>query len=199
MAGTPASSHGVSSGANTFTGNQTAPAFAASGLTGATAASRYAGATASGAPGSGTFAAGDFVADQTGAFWLCTVAGSPGTWTQVGGGGTWTNYTPTVVGTTSNSLTRARYFLIGKLCLLAFELEGTGSTTSYTMTLPFTAGSTIDFYDHFHGRNAGTWINGMAEITTSSAIVTFYVDDAFTAWTASGDRRAWGEIFYETV
>lgn len=55
-------------------------AVSASGITGATAASRYAGATASGSPASGTFAAGDYVIDQTGAIWICTVAGTPGTW-----------------------------------------------------------------------------------------------------------------------
>ena len=52
----------------------------ATGLPGATAASRYAGATASGAPTTGTFAVGDFVVDQTGAIYVCTVAGTPGTW-----------------------------------------------------------------------------------------------------------------------
>lgn len=64
-----------------------AAAFAATGLTGATAASRYAGATASGAPGSGTFVVGDFVIDQTGKLWVCSIAGSPGTWVQVAGSG----------------------------------------------------------------------------------------------------------------
>lgn len=56
------------------------------GLTGATAATRYVGATASGAPASGTFAVGDFSIDQTGKVYVCTVAGSPGTWVQAGGG-----------------------------------------------------------------------------------------------------------------
>ena len=50
------------------------------GLPGATAASRYAGATASGAPTTGTFAVGDFIIDQSGAMYVCTVAGTPGTW-----------------------------------------------------------------------------------------------------------------------
>jgi hypothetical protein len=62
----------------------TSPDFAASGLTGATQASRYVGATASGALGSGTFAVGDFVIDQTGKVWVCTVAGSPGTFVAAG-------------------------------------------------------------------------------------------------------------------
>jgi len=61
-------------------------AIVSTGLPGATAASRYAGATASGAPASGTFAVGDFIVDQTGSVWICTVAGSPGTWIAVGGG-----------------------------------------------------------------------------------------------------------------
>jgi hypothetical protein len=50
------------------------------GLPGATAATRYVGGTASGAPVSGTFQAGDFVIAQNGIMWICTVAGSPGTW-----------------------------------------------------------------------------------------------------------------------
>jgi len=55
-------------------------AIGATGLPGATAASRHAGATASGAPTSGTFAVGDFIVDQSGAMYVCTVAGTPGTW-----------------------------------------------------------------------------------------------------------------------
>jgi hypothetical protein len=56
------------------------PSFAPAGLTGATAASRYVGATTSGAPVTGTFAVGDQIVDQTGTQWVCTAAGTPGTW-----------------------------------------------------------------------------------------------------------------------
>ena len=72
--------YGSQSAIGTFPQQVTAPAFIASGLTGATAVSRYVGATASGAPTSGNFGVGDFVIDQTGAVWVCTAAGSPGTW-----------------------------------------------------------------------------------------------------------------------
>lgn len=82
---------GATLSSNTFTGNQTAPAFISSGLTGATAASRYVGATTSGAPTTGTFAVGDFVIDQTAKIWICTTAGSPGTWTQISGGSSGVN------------------------------------------------------------------------------------------------------------
>jgi hypothetical protein len=53
-------------------------------LTGATAATRYVGGTASGAPGSGAFLLGDFVVAQNGHIFVCTVAGSPGTWVDAG-------------------------------------------------------------------------------------------------------------------
>jgi hypothetical protein len=75
-----------SSSTQAFTGNVQAPVHIASGLTGATAASRYVGATTSGAPVSGTFLLGDFVIDQTAKIWVCTTTGSPGTWAQIGGG-----------------------------------------------------------------------------------------------------------------
>lgn len=73
-----------SASAQNFTGNVQAVAFVATGLTGATAASRYVGATATGAPATGTFAVGDFVVDHTGAIWVCTVLGTPGTWVKGG-------------------------------------------------------------------------------------------------------------------
>lgn len=63
-----------------------APDFSATGLTGATSGARFVGATASGSPASGTFSVGDYVVDQSGQMWVCTVAGSPGTWVGVGGG-----------------------------------------------------------------------------------------------------------------
>lgn len=53
----------------------------ATGLTGATTTARYAGATAGGAPTTGTFAVGDWVLDRLyGIIWVCTTAGTPGTW-----------------------------------------------------------------------------------------------------------------------
>lgn len=67
--------------ANTWDAQQTVPDLAVSGLTGATTASRYVGGTSGGPPTTGTFAVGDFVVDATSqTLWLCTVAGTPGTW-----------------------------------------------------------------------------------------------------------------------
>lgn len=67
----------------TGTGEVKGTDFNATGLTGAVAGTRLVGATSSGAPGSGTFLLGDMVVDQTGAIWVCTTAGTPGTWTEI--------------------------------------------------------------------------------------------------------------------
>ena len=53
------------------------------GLSGATQATRYVGATTSGAPTTGTFAKGDFSISQGGNIYICTTAGTPGTWERV--------------------------------------------------------------------------------------------------------------------
>lgn len=94
------------------------------GLTGATAASRYVGATASGAPASGTFAVGDFVIDQTGTIWICTVAGSPGTWASPNG--SWATWTPIVEqGGSTPTLaanTNTRYEKSGKTVVAAASM-----------------------------------------------------------------------------
>ncbi len=58
-------------------------ALSITGLTGSTVASRYVGQTASGSPASGAHLLGDFVTTTAGEIFVCTVAGTPGTWVQV--------------------------------------------------------------------------------------------------------------------
>lgn len=65
----------------------TAQRFATDGtVTGATQPARLVGATLTGAPASGTHAVGDVVVTHDGNIWVCTTAGTPGTWTRVPSG-----------------------------------------------------------------------------------------------------------------
>lgn len=57
------------------------------GITGAASAFRIVGSTASLPPTSGTFILGDMIIDQAGNVWICTTAGTPGTWTNAFAGG----------------------------------------------------------------------------------------------------------------
>ncbi len=66
-------------------------------LTGATQAARFVGATTSGAPASGTFAVGDVVVARDGHVFVCTTAGSPGTFTDVCAGASVSYATPAIV------------------------------------------------------------------------------------------------------
>lgn len=61
-------------------GSVRAPLLIPTGTPGATATVRFVGGTTSGAPVTGSFRLGDVVIDQTAVVWVCTVAGSPGTW-----------------------------------------------------------------------------------------------------------------------
>jgi hypothetical protein len=91
----------------TFSSEVQATDFKATGLTGATQASRYVGATTTGAPASGTFVTGDYVEDRTsGSFWVCTSGGTPGTWVSAGFANPMTTQGDIIYGGTSGTPTR---------------------------------------------------------------------------------------------
>ena len=127
-------------------------AIGATGLPGATAASRHAGATASGAPTTGTFAVGDYVVDQTGKFWVCTTAGTPGTWGSVGGATALTYY----AGSLSSNVLPAQNTL----------------TTIFT-TSSLATGYYLLNYSVSAGKSTSTSISGSINAAAGTASVTF--------------------------
>lgn len=86
---------------------------------GATAATRYVGGTASGAPTIGGHLVGDYVIDRTGKIWICTVAGTPGSWTATGGPAspltlsTGANEVPLVISRPTATATKDLFQVIG--------------------------------------------------------------------------------------
>ena len=93
------------------------PYLTVTGVGNATTATRYVGGTANGAPSSGTFAVGDFIVDQTGTIWVCTTAGTPGTWTTT---------------ISSHLQLRSATATVGRNEITLFS----GSTASQTLTAP---------------------------------------------------------------
>ena len=106
----------------TFTGEVVVPDLKITGLTGATAGiSRLVGTTSAGPPTTGTFATGDLVIDQTATIWVCTAAGTPGTWS---------NIIPNSLVVRSATATAGT----GE-----FTIFGTSGTSGQTITLPAVA------------------------------------------------------------
>lgn len=139
-----------SNGTDPSWGN-TAAHYAASGLTGATGPSRYVGGTTGGSPVTGTFAVGDFVIDHAGKFWVCTGAGTPGTWTQSSGNMTnpMISNQDVIVGTTAGSPTRLGVGANGQVLTVSAGLvswQNSAAGFSNPMTSPG---------DMIHGSTAG--------------------------------------------
>ncbi len=131
-------------------------------LTGATAATRYVGGTSTSSPASGTFAVGDFVITQDAHIFVCTSAGSPGTWADAGaygGGGGVTSFN-----TRSGAVTLAASDVEGLFTATGQVFQGTGSGTG-SLVLP--PGYEIG-YDQITGNvtvSSSTEASGTAVIT----------------------------------
>ena len=67
-----------------MTGMVSAPVIASTGTEVGGTGARFVGGVTGAAPTTGTWMLGDFVVDQTGFLWICTMAGSPGIWKKVG-------------------------------------------------------------------------------------------------------------------
>jgi hypothetical protein len=122
------------------------------GLTGAVAATRYVGGTASGAPATGTFAVGDFVVTQDGSIYICTSAGSPGTWAAVSGGGA-SGGTPALTLGTANSAGSSGTFLRDDDTILVFDAT-VPVTQAYSDAAAAGSATVAARRDHKHGMPA---------------------------------------------
>jgi hypothetical protein len=166
-------------------------AIGATGLPGATAASRHAGATVSGAPTTGTFAVGDFIVDQSGKFWVCTTAGTPGTWGSVGGSSALT-YLETFItadvsflastfkNITSLSLTSGTW----QVTFLANVTNPTATTNTIALSAnpaSATSNSSNYFNQYFQLYNSDNKSTSFTKVITLASTTTIY----FVGWVSS--------------
>lgn len=163
-------------GDKTSSGIWKAGVLSVAGLTGAVSASRYVGATASVAPSTGTFAAGDFVIALTGTIWVCTVAGSPGTWIAVGA---------------RNNLVTSVASKTGAITLVAGDI-GTGTSTGdwSARTVGATGLSGAATTIRLAGANSsgapvsGTWTAG--DLVASISEGRLFLRDGSSTWNEVG-------------
>lgn len=104
------------------------------------AGARFVGGIASGAPLGGTYLVGDVVVDRTGKIWICTTAGSPGTWTQVAGSGGGASLS------TANTWTALQTFGNGEITIGRVDSSSEGGQINLNRATDNTAGWYIDVY-----------------------------------------------------
>ncbi|NMP20789.1 hypothetical protein [Sulfobacillus harzensis] len=161
--------------ANTFTAQQTMLDVAVSGLPGATTPSRYVGGTSGGAPTSGTFQAGDFVVDAASqTLWLCTTAGSPGTWVKA---------SPSAATATAAGIVETAQTVSGTPAvpvIVARPAETELTTTSATTIFSVTPAATGGFFCYLYARvgTAATTVTATLTYTSNSGAQTYYVWNA---------------------
>lgn len=143
-----------------------AAAYSPSGRTGATAYSEYAGATVSGAPLTGTWAVGQWIVDQQGKQWICTGAGTPGTWTQSSSGmaNPMTTNQDVIVGGTSGTPTRLGVGANGQVLAITAGVIGWVNSASGFSNPMTSIGDTI--YGGVAGVAARLAIGGNGQVLT---------------------------------
>jgi hypothetical protein len=194
----------VSSGQLNFTDASNAPATAAggiatptavapTGLTGSVVASRYVGGTASVAPTTGLHAVGDFVITATGRIWVCTVAGTPGTWVEPASVTFAPLASPTLTGTPA-APTAAADTATTQLATTAYVVNQAyaklaGPTFTGTVVVPAAAATTsaprinqlTSALTITSGTlpNMGTWVSGTAKVNPVTRQITVFVECVF--------------------
>lgn len=187
------------------------PGLAVTGMTGAVAASRWGGGTTGGAPVSGTFAAGDYVIDRAGAVWICTVAGSPGTWVQSGAvtfaplvspALTGTPTVPTAAPGTNTTQAASTAFVTTATAAAASIPQGTYAT------IPAASASTDEFYyctdiNVLYWSNGTTWVQvAPGQALTDMGLPGLFVpfeSDAETTLTWADQESFWRRFTVDQV
>ncbi len=140
-------------------------------LTGATQAARFVGATTSGAPVSGTFAVGDVVVARDGHVFVCTTAGSPGTFTDVGGGASVSYATPSIVLGSSAAAGAASTVIRSDSTIAAFDATAP-TTQAFGDSAAAGSAAFAARRDHTHGMPATpvTTINKTGSTALTGAV-----------------------------
>lgn len=108
---------------------------------GAPVATRYVGGTTSGAPVTGTFQQGDLVIAQDGCVWICSVAGSPGTWIRHGTSNYHGRATQTGAQTLTSRTGQSGFDVLNLNSVASGEdPRGMFSVANHRFTIPFSGG-----------------------------------------------------------
>lgn len=106
--------------------------------------------------------------------------------------------TVTVTGFSGTPTVVFRQCVIGKIVYITFSITGTSNATTFTVTgMPKT--SNVGWYAAILITNAGTNAIGLVQMAASATTLAFDATPAGGAFTNSGTKSAYGNIFYEST
>jgi len=147
------------------------------GLPGATAPTRFVGGTVSGYPTSGSFIPGDFVIDQTGATWVCTTSGSPGTWS---------NPMAKVTTSLASAFYSAQTAAIGTTALYTAPASGFYQLSYYAKVTSTGTTSTLGPFTVTTTDIDGTTITNIGDATSANTVVSGFINGIIPILVGSG-------------
>lgn len=111
----------------------------------------------------------------------------------------WVDYVPVFTGWASNTITYAKYMVIGNLCHVQVRVAATTSNaTTKTATLPFPGTQSQQLLSMWHTNNgAADAACGRMDIANGSSVLTLYRDGAALAWTGSGTCQVLINLTYQ--
>jgi hypothetical protein len=101
--------------------------------------------------------------------------------------------TSTIVGLSTFTTRRITEIDCGSFVIVDFDIDGTGNATTFTFTLSFNASVRNRGFIARRNNNA-TFVQGAVSSTAGSNVITLFVDMNSSAWTASGNRTAVGQL-----
>ena len=115
----------------------------------------------------------------------------------------WTDYgsSSTIVGFSGTPTVNIWYKRVGKIMFVNFIFNGTSNSVNFTFTLPYSSASSTNYTTRsafYVTDNAVTQVSpGQLRLPSGSNIVTLYKDWTGVLWTASGNKQAEGQFWYQ--
>lgn len=112
----------------------------------------------------------------------------------------WFHYTSTLTGWASTPSVTAKFAVCGMVCYVRIGVGSGGySGTTVTFTLPIVSHATVgNTYHPFRGVNNSSTLTtpASAQPRSNSNVCDVYKDFSDAAWTASGNRSLYGNVWY---
>ena len=113
--------------------------------------------------------------------------------------GDWIDYSAisTINGWSAWNTKKIHYKEVSNLVFVNFELDGTSDDTIANFTVPFTIATISDLQIPIQIYDNGAYAVGIISAGNGGTLINLYPTISGGSWQNSGDKRAYGQFFYE--